>query len=177
MRGARILIPVLVALAAAGCLRRSSPYHAVDAATGQSVQMVQGYDPAAYQPAPAPQSYAQADSRALYGSPQAAQEQYGAPVVPEGYAPPSERSSGRGLFNSRRPSAQAQYAQPEPQYPYVPNMTVENAVAVAGGFSPRAAKRTVELTRNADGQQYKGDVPLNYPMRPGDTIVVKERWF
>jgi polysaccharide export outer membrane protein len=63
------------------------------------------------------------------------------------------------------------------QYPYVPNMTVENAVAVAGGFSPRAAKRTVELTRNADGQQYKGDVPLNYPMRPGDTIVVKERWF
>jgi polysaccharide export outer membrane protein len=63
------------------------------------------------------------------------------------------------------------------QYPFVPNMTAENAIAVAGGFSPRAKKQAVELTRNANGQQFKGDVPLNYPLRPGDTIVVKERWF
>jgi polysaccharide export outer membrane protein len=63
------------------------------------------------------------------------------------------------------------------QYPYVANMTAETAVAIAGGFSPRANKRTVELTRNAPGQQMKGDVPLSYPLRPGDTIVVKERWF
>jgi protein involved in polysaccharide export with SLBB domain len=63
------------------------------------------------------------------------------------------------------------------QYPYVPNMTAENAVAVAGGFSPRAKKGTVELTRNAADQQFKGDVPLNYPLRPGDSVVVKERWF
>ena len=63
------------------------------------------------------------------------------------------------------------------QYPYVPNMTVENAIAVAGGFSPRAQKQTVEITRNGGGQRFTGDVPLNYPMRPGDTVVVKERWF
>lgn len=63
------------------------------------------------------------------------------------------------------------------QYPFIPNITAENAIAVAGGFSPRAKKQTVELTRNADGQQFKGDVPLSYPLRPGDTIVVKERWF
>jgi len=63
------------------------------------------------------------------------------------------------------------------QYPYVANMTAETAVAIAGGFSPRADKRKVQLTRNAPGQQIKGDVPLNYPLRPGDTIVVKERWF
>jgi polysaccharide export outer membrane protein len=63
------------------------------------------------------------------------------------------------------------------QYPFVPNMTAENAVAVAGGFSPRAKKQTVELTRNTAGQHFKGDVPLNYPLRPGDTVVVKERWF
>jgi polysaccharide export outer membrane protein len=63
------------------------------------------------------------------------------------------------------------------QYAFVPNMTVENAIAVAGGFSPRAQKRTVEITRNAGPQRFTGDVPLNYPMRPGDTIVVKERWF
>jgi polysaccharide export outer membrane protein len=63
------------------------------------------------------------------------------------------------------------------QYPYVANMTAEMAVAIAGGFSPRAYKRTVELTRNAPGQPMKGDVPLSYPVRPGDTILVKERWF
>jgi polysaccharide export outer membrane protein len=63
------------------------------------------------------------------------------------------------------------------QYAYVPNMTAENAVAIAGGFGPRAQKQTIELTRNASGQRFTQQVPLNYPMQPGDTIVVKERWF
>jgi polysaccharide export outer membrane protein len=63
------------------------------------------------------------------------------------------------------------------QYPYVADVTVEQAIAIAGGFAPRAYKRSVELTRNADGQPRKGEVPLTYPLRPGDTVVVKERWF
>jgi polysaccharide export outer membrane protein len=63
------------------------------------------------------------------------------------------------------------------QYPYVANMTVETAIAIAGGFAPRASKSKVELTRNAPGQQFRGEVPLGFALRPGDTIVVKERWF
>ncbi len=64
------------------------------------------------------------------------------------------------------------------QYPYVANLTAEMAVAIAGGFAPRAFKKTVQLTRRADGgQQIHTDVPLDYPVRPGDTILVKERWF
>ena len=63
------------------------------------------------------------------------------------------------------------------QYPYVANMTAETAVAIAGGFAPRAYKKTVELTRNAPDQQMHGDVPLSFPVRPGDTVLVKERWF
>ena len=63
------------------------------------------------------------------------------------------------------------------QYPYVANMTAETAVAIAGGFAPRAFKTTVELTRNAPGQRIHGEVPLGFPLRPGDTITVKERWF
>jgi len=63
------------------------------------------------------------------------------------------------------------------QYPYVANMTAEAAVAIAGGFSPRANKSKVELTRSGQGQQIHGQVPLNYPLKPGDTVVVKERWF
>jgi len=63
------------------------------------------------------------------------------------------------------------------QYPYVVNMTAETAVAIAGGFAPRAFKKTVELTRKTGGQQTRSEVPLDYAVRPGDTIVVKERWF
>ena len=33
------------------------------------------------------------------------------------------------------------------QYPYVPNMTVESAVAIAGGFSPRARRDRVTVTQ------------------------------
>jgi len=63
------------------------------------------------------------------------------------------------------------------QYPYVADMTVEKAIAIAGGFAPRAYKSTVELTRSAPGDQAKSEVPLTYPLRPGDTVLVKERWF
>ena len=37
------------------------------------------------------------------------------------------------------------------QYPYVPNMTVENAIAIAGGFTPRASKDKVTITRKVQG--------------------------
>ncbi len=63
------------------------------------------------------------------------------------------------------------------QYPYVPNMTVEAAVAIAGGFAPRASKTDIILARNFNGETMRGPVPPDYPMRPGDTITVKERWF
>ena len=63
------------------------------------------------------------------------------------------------------------------QYPYVPNMTVESAVAIAGGFSPRAQKASVELTRTDRSGAVRAAVPLGTLMRPGDTVVVGERWF
>jgi polysaccharide export outer membrane protein len=59
------------------------------------------------------------------------------------------------------------------QYPYVPNMSVESAVAIAGGFSPRAKRDSVTLTHNAG----RVVVPLGTPIGPGDTILVGERWF
>jgi polysaccharide export outer membrane protein len=63
------------------------------------------------------------------------------------------------------------------QYPYVPNMTVENAVAIAGGFTPRAAKDRVTLTRKRQGRPVRTAMPLQSPLRPGDTVAVAERWF
>jgi polysaccharide biosynthesis/export protein len=63
------------------------------------------------------------------------------------------------------------------QYPYVPNMTAETAVAIAGGFTPRAWRPTVELSRPVDGVVARQLVPVITQMNPGDTIVVDERWF
>ena len=58
-----------------------------------------------------------------------------------------------------------------------PNMTVETAVAIAGGFTPRAKKAMVDLTRPSTPQALRATVPLHTPVRPGDTIYVTERWF
>jgi polysaccharide export outer membrane protein len=63
------------------------------------------------------------------------------------------------------------------QYPYVANMTVETAVAIAGGFAPRAEKSRVTISRNVMGQSAQFIAPLNYPVQPGDTIRIRERWF
>ena len=63
------------------------------------------------------------------------------------------------------------------QYPYVPNMTVENAIAIAGGFTPRAFKDKVTITRKMQGVPARFTLPLRAPLRPGDTIQVGERWF
>jgi polysaccharide export outer membrane protein len=304
MRVAPGLLSLLAALLAAGCMQHDSAY-VVDPATGQSMRMV-----ASDEEAFPPQQHRadDGDSRALYGSPQAAQQEYAEPVEVAGYGQPQYRQrGGRGLFAARAyaraqrgPAPQQSYVvqyQPhhesaagaprefaaggpyvgapnsyaavgpaaapaytldagdklrvvvfgqdgisgaytvdaggnismpligtvpargvttqhlaatitarlkqgyvrEPhvtvsietyrpffilgevttpgQYPYVPNMTVETAVALAGGFAPRASKQTVKLTRKTTGQQFTGEVPLTYPVGPGDTIVVHERWF
>jgi polysaccharide biosynthesis/export protein len=63
------------------------------------------------------------------------------------------------------------------QYPYVPNMTVESAVAIAGGFSPRARRDSVTVTRADASGTARFVVPPGSPISPGDTVLVSERWF
>jgi polysaccharide export outer membrane protein len=63
------------------------------------------------------------------------------------------------------------------QYPYVPNMTVESAVAIAGGFSPRARRDSVTLTHADSSGSMRVTVPLGTALGPGDTVLVGERWF
>jgi len=63
------------------------------------------------------------------------------------------------------------------QYPYVPNMTVETAVAIAGGYTPRAFKQRIEISHQVGGLTEKVVVSPNYPVRPGDTVHIAERWF
>ena len=63
------------------------------------------------------------------------------------------------------------------QFPYVNGMTVQNAIAIAGGFSARAAQTGADLTRVISGQLVTAPVPLTQAVRPGDTITVRERFF
>jgi len=63
------------------------------------------------------------------------------------------------------------------QYPYVPNLTAEAAVAIAGGYTPRARKSAFKLTRNAEMGAITSVVPPTVALLPGDTLVIGERWF
>lgn len=63
------------------------------------------------------------------------------------------------------------------QYNYVAGMTVQNAIATAGGFSSRALQSDVDITRQINGEILNGRVPISDPVRPGDTIYVRERYF
>jgi len=63
------------------------------------------------------------------------------------------------------------------QYAYVPRMTVESAVAIAGGFTPRAYRYDIKIDRPVPGGVVRMSVPPVARVRPGDTVVVTERWF
>lgn len=63
------------------------------------------------------------------------------------------------------------------QYTYVPGMTVQNAVAIAGGYGPRAEQANVDVTRSINGKVITGRVPVTDPILPGDTIHLRERLF
>jgi protein involved in polysaccharide export with SLBB domain len=63
-------------------------------------------------------------------------------------------------------------------YPYVNNMSVLNAVAVAGGFTYRANKKRVEIMRtHEEDADVDKDQPVDTLVVPGDIILVKERFF
>jgi polysaccharide export outer membrane protein len=56
-------------------------------------------------------------------------------------------------------------------------MSVESAVAIAGGFSPRARRERVTLTHTEASGPERIVVPLGTAVSPGDTVLVGERWF
>lgn len=63
------------------------------------------------------------------------------------------------------------------QYAYVPGMTVQNAIASAGGFTPRALQSSADITRKINGRVMTGRVAITDSILAGDTIYVRERLF
>jgi len=63
------------------------------------------------------------------------------------------------------------------QYPYVPGMSVQEAIATAGGYTIYADKGPVRVTRVVGGEKRVGRLSPLESVAPGDTIYVEERVF
>lgn len=63
------------------------------------------------------------------------------------------------------------------QFPFVSGMTVETAIAIAGGYTERASMRSFRLTRKNGPVTEQLDVPGDFPVLPGDIVHVNERFF
>jgi polysaccharide export outer membrane protein len=62
------------------------------------------------------------------------------------------------------------------QFPYVYGMTVRAAISTAGGYTETASRKDALIYRRQGNQMVKGSVNLDFPIYPGDTIVVPERF-
>jgi polysaccharide export outer membrane protein len=62
------------------------------------------------------------------------------------------------------------------QYPYVWGMTARAAVATAAGFAEFADRGRVVVYRRIGGAMTKQTIALDQQIKPGDTVVVLERW-
>ena len=62
-------------------------------------------------------------------------------------------------------------------FPFVDGMTVLMAVALAGGFTYRAKKSDIIITRAHDPKRAKRKAQTDTVVLPGDIITVKERFF
>jgi polysaccharide export outer membrane protein len=63
------------------------------------------------------------------------------------------------------------------QYPFVSGMTIEQAVAIGGGYTERASHRSFRITRKLGALIDQIEAPADYTLCPGDTLFVYERFF
>ncbi|EID4419934.1 polysaccharide export protein [Vibrio vulnificus] len=61
-------------------------------------------------------------------------------------------------------------------YEYQPRLTVEQAIAMAGGFTDRADKGDINI-RSGSTLELIEDVELTHPVNPGDTVIVEQSFF
>lgn len=62
-------------------------------------------------------------------------------------------------------------------FPYAPGMTVRQLIGLAGGFSEDGSTRGVRVIRSVEGRAKERKVPLEDPVQPGDTVLVKAKLF
>jgi len=88
-------------------------------------------------------------------------------------------------YNSKKISVLGQVTKPG-TFNYVDNMSIIEAITLAGGFTPIASKNKITVTRVTGGTSKRLTVPVedigegrasNYLLRPGDIVFVPERIF
>jgi protein involved in polysaccharide export with SLBB domain len=62
-------------------------------------------------------------------------------------------------------------------YPYVPGLTVQKAVTLAGGFTPLASKSKMFVIRERSSGGAREKIDIEAAIMPGDTLVIEEGLF
>lgn len=88
-------------------------------------------------------------------------------------------------YNSKKISVFGQVRKPG-TFAYLNNMSIIEAITLAGGFTPLASKNDITVTRNEGGKSRRFKLQVkdigegraqNYLLRPGDVVFVPERVF
>lgn len=62
-------------------------------------------------------------------------------------------------------------------YPYQPGLTVDQAVALGGGFTERASTSKMYIKNAFDASKSRKKVSLTYSVGPGDTLTIEQSFF
>ena len=62
-------------------------------------------------------------------------------------------------------------------YPYQPGLTLDRAIALAGGLTDRASTRKMYVTKENASSSEEKRVSLGFKVQPGDTISIREGFF
>jgi polysaccharide export outer membrane protein len=62
-------------------------------------------------------------------------------------------------------------------YPYLPGLTVQKAVSIAGGFTERASRSKAKLVQEKAPNHKEIGVGMNTPVAPGDVVIIEESFF
>jgi polysaccharide export outer membrane protein len=62
-------------------------------------------------------------------------------------------------------------------YPYQPGLTLERAIALAGGLTERASTKRITLTRGVGDERAVEKASLDTQVLPGDTITIDQGFF
>ena len=62
-------------------------------------------------------------------------------------------------------------------FSFEPGLTLDKAIALAGGFTQRASKSKITVTRDENGRAVERTLAANDSVLPGDIITVHESFF
>ncbi|OUR83016.1 capsular biosynthesis protein [Cycloclasticus sp. 46_120_T64] len=62
-------------------------------------------------------------------------------------------------------------------YAYLPGLTVQKAVALAGGFTERASKEKITVVHDGAEASTPRQLGLSSAVRPGDVVTIEESFF